>query len=312
MFDVYDLQGDDPRKTCFVKLVITRGCNQKCHYCLWNSVNVRSTKILTMERFENIVKFMKTQDREFYEFTFYGGEPTLNPYLHEMVDRLISAFGKKLRNVTMLTNLSKDVEYYERFPDVVRLITSLHTEECDVNEWIEKAIVLKDRLSIVKVVLCDENLKDVLRICDDHSKKFVPGTFTVQTVYQASDATVRECERLVTDDTFVTDGKDTIDLVCDDTVIVKDGMNVDPKEVKNVNSFQGMLCSAGFWIMENGDVHKCAMELKRKPIMNLYDDGLRKLFRWSVCEHDQCLCEERFLKISPKMYSTYISEEDRT
>ena len=308
-FDIYDLEGTLYEKDLLtIRLIITNDCNQACYYCLCKSHPevIKRHTTFTKEDFYKVIDFIEKQDRKRLEFYFFGGEPTLHPNLLEYIDILRKEIGESLSKVTILTNLSESLDYYKSLGDV-NLTVSFHTEEVEKSKWIEwweRAYALKDNINILKVVLTENNLEDIMYLTKKYQSQF-PNIFEIQTIYQLSDEYIKHAKKLVTEELFTT-GSDNIRLLCDETLLVMDGKEI-PNEkycdFETHKNFQCMMCKAGFWIMESGDVIRCSSDIRTKrPMMNIFKDEIKKLDMWGLCTNKSCNCEEGYPKISIKKY----------
>lgn len=66
-------------------------CNYQCEFCSYHDFNGKSTQDVTLEEFEKIVWKLLTGSKN---FKFSGGEPTLNPFLPDLM-RITKIYGSQ-------------------------------------------------------------------------------------------------------------------------------------------------------------------------------------------------------------------------
>jgi MoaA/NifB/PqqE/SkfB family radical SAM enzyme len=92
------------------ELIITDRCNFKCPYCRGVASHLRGDMRLS-QIFLTIDSWAKN---ELVNIRFSGGEPTLHPYLVDIVDY---AKAKGVYRIALSTNGSADIEYYKNLID---------------------------------------------------------------------------------------------------------------------------------------------------------------------------------------------------
>ena len=309
-FDIYDLEGrlfDENFLT--IHLILTNTCNQNCSYCLCKTHpdNINVNTEFSIESFNRVVDFVKKQERNSFEFYFFGGEPTTHSKIKYFSTLLEEKFKEKLKRIVILTNLKKELEFYKEFGEKTYFVASIHTDQVkDWDSWFIKAIKLKDNISLLKLVLTENNLDDVIYLTNKYRKYFSKKQFQIQAIYQLDDKYLSRVESKLHEDLLVI-GSDTENLFDKNTYISINDEKVGPcdyKKYERYNNFMGMMCAAGFWIMENGDVVKCSSDItkNKKPLLNIFKDDIRKLDKWGLCTNRQCNCEEGIPKVSIKKY----------
>lgn len=302
--DKYKLTNNDYNKHLSIELVVTNICNQKCEYCHWNSsILPINNHIMTLNEFDKVLEFIDAQERETIELNFYGGEPTLNPHLPEMIDRLYTTFADQLITVNLLTNLSKNINYYKqllKYP--IGIKASYHPD--NVKSPTQFALNLKEilpNLELLCVVFSEKTYKKALRLYNMF-KNDIPDAITLHKIDQLP---IEKARELIGDNIHnmnIYDYAETPDHLNDGVDVIKNGKKLTHDEYKDCHCFKGMICSAGFIILSTGDILKCWSDLGIRSLTNIYKDGLKKLPVWEMCRYDSCYCEKRFTKLCIKEF----------
>ena len=268
--DKYESTKANFNKTCVIETSITSICTYKCWYCHWVELKDKyysfSKRYIQPDEFDKIIEFIKLQDKEFVDFHFYGGEPTLNENLPDYIEKLYNAFPKI--NVSLTTNAFKDIEYFDRLDNRVVISTSLHTDYVNTDEkikiWIEKVLKISN-VKDIRLMLQPNNVDMILRtkeLYKDIDK------IIISPIYQMGDYD------------FLDDIKKQYDI--DMVGFRKNDYSNNP------TSFKNMVCSTGFTVRENGDLYKCWSCMFKKPIMNIFNDKINKMSTFSLCTCDRC------------------------
>lgn len=118
-------------------------CNNDCSYCTYRKI--RKTKKATISAKKDLILALDhiyDMDRPEYEFRFMGsgGEPTLHPHLHEIINYIENKFENKLskNGIWIMSNGIKDLEYFKKIesPNITYHI-SVHPEHMDNSHVVE-------------------------------------------------------------------------------------------------------------------------------------------------------------------------------
>lgn len=286
-FDIYDLDGELYNDDLLeIHLLLTNVCNQSCSYCLCNDYPyIKNRKFLTDDEFYRVMEFIKIQKRKKVDFYFFGGEPSIHPNLHKFNKIVDEELGVMLNRKYIFTNLTRSVEYYKELTGVI-IIASFHSAEVkNWDEWWNKLIELKDQVIIIKVVLTEDNLEEVIKLFEKYKPMFPKKThdFDIHAIDQLSDEFVEKVKPIFKRN-LVFDDSDNIRLTNDKSCIMIDGDQVPKerhKEFESCHSFSGMMCKSGFCIRENGNIARCFFDVHRgRYIMNIFEEKLRKIDIW--------------------------------
>lgn len=129
---------DDIKNTQFFTVLLTEKCNYRCRYC--DEFKYATRDSLTLENYMHLLRYIDQDVRKpISNIHLFGGEPTLNKNIHQMVFET-----KKRPNIylNMTTNLSKSVAYFKDL-DII-LVGSYHHEYIKESpeEWFSRAIEL--------------------------------------------------------------------------------------------------------------------------------------------------------------------------
>ena len=82
---------------------LTEACNYRCSYC-YNKNKEYKNVFCTLEEAEAAVKHLAMANRPTYQVSLLGGEPTLHPYLSEIITLLSDSLGNRLEKISIITN----------------------------------------------------------------------------------------------------------------------------------------------------------------------------------------------------------------
>lgn len=254
-------------------------CNYRCPYC-WFKDNVKiiyakSTPILV----EEWVKYWNCLFEKYgsVHIEITGGEPFIYPRFVELVREIA-----KRHSIRVTTNLSANIDIFlkEIDPERVKVISSFHPSFADLEAFLKKAILLKERGygDTVIYVAYPPQINQV----DYYKGKFKEQgiVFSVTPfcgVYRALDypGAYTEAEK----------------------EILKPYLSQDERRLRftlNSESPRGRLCRAGqksALLYDSGKVSRCG-RLKDKPFANFFDKDFSLLDKPLPCEADFCPCDE--------------------
>lgn len=132
-----------------IKWRITYDCNFQCSYCIQNKCRKDNMDFDIFSTAERIEKLIQKSKQKNVELMLIGGEVSLLP----LVDII-----KKIPSVTLLhitTNLSADVDFYNRLNDIVplKLCASFHDEYFELDDFISKFEKINCENKVIETVL---------------------------------------------------------------------------------------------------------------------------------------------------------------
>lgn len=291
--------------TCTLTILLTNKCTLSCWYCSCHSktkkVSPMKENFITKDDFEKILDFIELQNRKTIKMIFTGGEPTLHPNLSDFMVKAEERFGDKL-SIQLNTNLSNSMKVYDKLPEFsIEVNASFHSDFVrDREKWFEKALSLnEDNLVRVNLMLEKHNNRLMKELYNKYSDRL---NISVRPIFEFRDTEECEAHRW-----FKKDHESHQDLSKEEV----DGIQVEPKEDgwEKWRNFYGMVCSAEFIVMQNGECWYCWQEVwKKKPLLNIFKDEPIKINRFHLCTSKVCNDGFYFPKYSIEYYNKNIKE----
>lgn len=285
------------RRILMVHLEFTSVCNQTCSYCLEDNGNPDKIKENYSDEnkiLDAIAKiFAVAKDDDFIGFIIAGGEPTLQPAFENVVAKILA---RENTSILLTTNLSQNVEYYERIN--IPMVTSLHLESHNPTEYLEKTKKLHHLIAHTRIMAHPQKMDIVEQTYKDflEASKGTPLSFAVERIFpygsynpnykaeyleKFKNMPPMDCE-------YPQSLKDKLGLIensfyrsfwyYDDNTIKKDG----PANFKDFYCERNLLVVQG-----DGTIKMCWCH---DPKVNIFDtDTLPKdIFSTVICEHNDC------------------------
>ena len=158
-----------------INWTLTHACNFDCPYCIQKKQGVRPDFKVEMQDLlrvaDKLHELMVKSKWKKYKVTILGGEPSVCPYLHEIVDKLTDP--KYFLTVSILTNLDlHDVDYWNKFNRDMPYRKVIITATCHLDQiknldaWMDKA---KHVMNVhVKFVVGDSNYKRTKEVIEKY------------------------------------------------------------------------------------------------------------------------------------------------
>lgn len=253
-------------------------CNYKCPYCwFYGDLNLSSSSnsnisIKEWVRHWNI--FYDKYGSSHIEIT--GGEPFIYPNFIDLVREI-----SKWHSIRITTNLSVNMDSFllKVNPENVIIISSFHPSFADLESFLRKALLLKERGygdTVVYVAYPPQfvQIKYYRKIFEENGIMFAITPFCGiynEALYPAA---------------YNEEEKKTLGQYLRDESKIKYTLNhVSPR---------GKLCKAGYkfaMLLEGGEVARCG-QLKNKIFANFFDKDFSLLSAPSPCESDFCPCDD--------------------
>ncbi len=284
--------------TTYITLFMIRDCQNRCSYCVENIHRNASAIQFLPYMFEKLMEFIDAQEREYVHFTFYGGEPTLNPHLETYIERLKEKYGDKVF-IRLTTNLIQEADYYKRLPSNVQIFASLHTESRDyfADDWLKKAVELKNSgvwLEKVFLMYTRVNWNGMNELYYTYRDKLPLYIYPIDD-FRGSETWILSIQNIhnpKVHDPFEDYQKEYLDIVVDGKKFRG------APTVENFNSFKGMMCNSGFEVDEYGAVSRCGHHMVKLDIDNI----IVKLPPFYICQREDCPCDVEPGRYSLKKY----------
>lgn len=115
--------------------MLTDMCNYKCSYC-FGRTDIDKRKFPPLYKLINVVDNLYFLNRPQYNLGLIGGEPSAYPQILDLLYVIVSKFGKRLNNLYLVSNGSRDLDFFNNVYSIARanpisLIISIHTEYCN-------------------------------------------------------------------------------------------------------------------------------------------------------------------------------------
>lgn len=133
-------------RECFADLplevnwALTMRCNYRCSYCFdyGKGKNPPQLPFSTLEQVKTAVDNIASLNRPWYDITLCGGEPTIHPYIFDIISMLHETLGERLNHILIITNGSRNESFYRRLADIakkmdIRMNISIHTDHVEMS-----------------------------------------------------------------------------------------------------------------------------------------------------------------------------------
>lgn len=243
--------------TQYFTLLLTNKCNYECEYC--DQRNFRKSQDMSIDTVKAILEYCKLVTKNKISFHLFGGEPTLNPDIFEIVD-LIKLYNYE---ICMTTNLSQSVDFYKKLD--ITTVASYHHEYTD-KAWIERANALDlKHISLMWQPSCSEEIR------------------------MLNNSLENKCI-IVPIDQYIDNGFDNFQNTFKD----KTPFEYEIEQNHYIGkSGKRLFCSSGLIIDESGDVHYCWSNYQR-GIGNIKD--LKKYSVCHICNNYNKNCDEEIVR----------------
>lgn len=150
------------QRVLITHLEFTDICNRHCSYCLEGNADLNrkndpfSDETKMVQLIDKI--YRRIQPNDFMLFIIAGGEPTLQPSLKAVIKKIYSRVNSE---IMITTNFTQSVAFYRDLN--VPLITSLHLEDNNVDNFLDKVEKLYDLIAHVRVMACPEKFEEFKR-----------------------------------------------------------------------------------------------------------------------------------------------------
>lgn len=143
---------------------LAEACNYRCSYC-FNKDKGYKNVFCTLEEAEAAVKYLAMVNRPSYQVSLLGGEPTLHPYLSEIITLLSDCLGNRLEKITIITNGSFNDKIMETLllaasKTCVEIKVSMHFEFLKMERIKEIVERMSKNVSLVFLVMFHPGMFD--------------------------------------------------------------------------------------------------------------------------------------------------------
>jgi sulfatase maturation enzyme AslB (radical SAM superfamily) len=279
-------------RTMFITFMVTKKCNLKCSYCdvITGKEKSRYVSIIDFWMFLKWIKLNSTRPN--IAFSFFGGEPSLNPNINKFTGMLKSKFeGKRNLEITMTTNLMKPKKYWIKLDKDIKIAASYHNNKL-YKKWFEKALILKnkDQLHHVVLMLTNDNHKTIIKAYKKYSK-ILPCIICPINQMMGSE--------------YIKFKNDMIEE------LGKDPFEDSEKELfyDKMGIITRHMCSSGYIIDEYGYVYRCWPEYNQKFTINrksIFEHPNQVIPIWHMCYNYTEACDKEVIRSSMYFYKNKI------
>jgi len=276
----------DIGNTMFVTLLVTKFCNIKCWYCDVLTDDSKKSRFMNLSDIDKIIHFINIQDQPKKPnicINFFGGEPTLNPHLADMVYKIKEYFeGKRNIDILITTNLIKPLEYFKSLPKELIYAVSFHSDWIkDPDEWFEKARYLNSNMQLYHAVLMmQKNNMDLIYHCYNKN-------YDIPSIICPIDQIINDKKYIEYKNKF--NNWDMFEDSEKELFYDKD------------NVIKYHMCSSGIIIDEYGNLYRCWPTIN-KPIANIFENPDKKIPAWHICDNYTSNCDMEVIRSSMEFY----------
>lgn len=162
------------KRVTHIDWFIGKRCNFDCFYCS-PTIHDNSSRFKNLSEYVDVYNYIlsvirkKSGDNVKLNFSFHGGEPTLNPNYLELI-KMIKRDQSVVSDITTLTNFSRSIEYLLELHNYSNIVYSMHlayisTKSLDkLRVFLEKIEGGSNNTFKVKIMLTPGSLEQVKMI----------------------------------------------------------------------------------------------------------------------------------------------------
>lgn len=293
MIDAKDIKQIGQGSAINVNWELVSHCQFKCTYCYYGP-HKSNTNYSTLGKI--ILKKLSTISAP-TKITLLGGEPTLHPDFHEVVNALHKI--KHVEEINIVTNFEMPLEFWTQltpYADKIKVVISFHPEYPQRDAF-DKIQSLQDLLKLDLVFVVHNNLKFLPRLNEyfDHLRakikdhvtfNFVPVHESIegQNKYVPYPDEIKEFLKIVQNYALTKDNFETASIL-----LINDQWQLTPKfELlnKSLNRLKGWKCDLrAFIIHEDGQVSRACTSSKKHILLEDFS-GKTITCPFNICECD--------------------------
>lgn len=287
-------------------------CNFKCSYCndFHNGGNYKNNKFIDtmLQNLEHIINLYKSNGVDFFKLSITGGEPTTWKGLIPLIEKFYDIVDKQNAEVKINTNLSRSLDFWQRYYRYFDIITaSYHPEFSDKEQFLKNYKFLQDKTLVSARLMMH---KDFFDDCISFSERIKTECYNYNIEYAAvlktlsSDVPQYDYEEAWQEDFLKNNIKETsyekipeiyMRTKIENSVVTKDGEStLNDQDLVNhkINSFKGWGCDIYkvLFIDREGNINLATCGQK-SSIGNIFSGTIDKDFMHSIiCNKQWCHC----------------------
>jgi organic radical activating enzyme len=254
-------------------------CNYDCSYCIQSKASRVGHP--SEDEVSSFLAFFRSLGGT-WEIKMTGGEPfAFKAFLGRIIPGLVEATHHR---ISVLTNLSAPPHLLERFAELTRgrlhiVSASLHLEHTSAEEFVERALLLRERMDPEASLVCNTVL--------------VPGR--LEAIAQAK--ALLESRGLKVFPQVMKTKRGVVEYGPEERrrLVVLTGERPSPREANLAPSYRGALCWTGvdyFVLTQTGDAWSCrtARRFDEGYLGNVHRGDFARRLEPVVCGYDICPC----------------------
>lgn len=278
--------------TRYITILLTKKCNLNCSYCdvIKKDQNTRSITLLEFNKILDFIEFQSDM-RPNLNIHFFGGEPTLNPNLIDMIKSAKQRLDSKINlNLQMTSNLEKHIKYFNELTNLI-IVASYHSEKANPYEWFKKAKLLEKKNMLYHAVLMvtKTNMIEILILYLKWKKYFKCVLVPIDEILET-----KEYKKFKTH------------VI---TLLNKNPFEHDAEqEIFFGERSKTIMCSSGIIVDEFGNIHSCWPKIN-KNIFNIFDDQYKKISQYHMCRNFGDNCDLEVIRTSLDFYKSNLKTQ---
>lgn len=302
---------------------LTTKCNYNCYYCTCDGSiglpghnNKNKIKTFNIQNVLKLIESIKDNIKKPLYIFIYGGEPTLNQQLEE----IITAIADTTENndiIEVLTNMYKSIDWWKRVaPKIkdknIRISGSYHNTQSNLPVFLNKCVFLKSQnlLGMITVMFNKkmdviDSLKRLIAILGEEHVELSPLT---EFNHLESSREIDFINENIGFDKLKKYGHFFQENIPYSTTKLTKTTSRAEMWLKNINKFYGYKCNVTidkFSIDWDGNCYTgCCNDLysKKPPVFNINDpevnyDTYFKNIKCTICPYEKCLYDLEHLKV---------------
>ena len=136
----------------------------------------------TLEQLKTAVNNIASLNRPWYRITLGGGEPTIHPHFFDLLNMLHETLGENLNQVLIITNGSRNIDFYKKVADLakfipIKLTVSVHTDHANMEHILKLIENLSNDIELAFNLMFNPDKREEVKLIYDilfESRKMYP------------------------------------------------------------------------------------------------------------------------------------------
>lgn len=291
---------------------VTDWCNYRCSYCNefnWGGKHKNNDNIdVMLANLEQIINVFKKNNIHYFKLAITGGEPAVWKGLIPLVKKFREIVGYEGHTVSLNTNLSRNIEWWEEnYKYFDKIIASFHSEFTDKDEYFKKYNFLQGKIEILARIMmhkdkfseCIDIANKIKKHCNNYHISYAPILSTlapdVMDYQYIEESHMEFLKKHSVESVYNTFKPKKSKIV---STLISEDLDEHPLNLQKVvnnkqNSFFGWQCDIykGIFISSAGDITLATCG-QAASIGNIFTDTILDNFiKPVICKKDWCLCD---------------------